>query len=242
MSTNYDSSFYSSDDFINISEPPKAKETPNVSLFNSSDTSYASQSSINLSQNIPRNPPKLHRKRTTNYWDSLRGISKEDWENENNNIDNFRFNESNTKNIGPPPLLSSSYYNSTLNYLPQRSTQVIRSQMNAQDNKHDMQTLNLTDDTTLGDNDICGVDRGVHAKFNSRSNNDKLNILGTKSVDLVAEQENELDTRNNSHNENTNKSVLENHQIKPPINGRRSSFEYEDFKKDIYQKLKFFDK
>lgn len=180
-----DSDHYSSnirsDDFINIEEPPMAKDSPQITGFDS----FPNDPDV-------RNAYRLHRRGSTNYWDDL----------------NRRGRNTNHYDARAPPH-------------PKRRSESYG--MNAQDAKHDM--LEFQNDR--GDAYNTGHDCIPKGDYLYKDvSNDNRFYFKPSYTDPSFES---------LHHQQGGPFHV------PNLERRRSSFEYEDFKKDIYDRLKLFE-
>ena len=215
-----------SEDFINLSEPPKPKDSPMLSF--EGGLFYSDNGSKDSSPRLSRAPLLFPRRRSTNYMDAL--TTKEKQKNKSKflnsvgeNLRSFRRDQNNKRSQRRKSLLSG---------------------MDFQDTRHDIQTSNVTseDCNSIGDYTTKHHDMGDYIQ---RPQSPEYSPVPNPSLfkkqyrtDINNE---EIDTSVNnqevSDSEDDNKVAV----MRPPSVGRKLSFEYEDFKKDIYNKLNFFD-
>ncbi|CAL9731766.1 inhibitor of glycogen debranching 1 [Monosporozyma unispora] len=210
MTTNYQvfNRKVTSDDFINLSEPPRPKDSPSISEFTTPEGTWRYDNRV---------PRPLHRRRSTNYIDAL-----------------------NLREMGKSNKSQMNTYEENKHYTPQYGHDhgYPTQKMEYQDTKHDLQHW---EDYTV--NSASTIDMGDHVQH--QGDNSRRNICVPASPpqlfksDYLDENDRNASLPCNDANKGyTTEGVA---YPKPNIFRRRSSFEYEDFKKDIYDRLKFFE-
>lgn len=191
-----------SDDFINLSEPPRPKDSPNVSEF------ATPRGTLKNDNRVPRT---LHRRTSTNYVDAL-NLKEMDKPNVYQ-VNTYEENKHYTPTYGHNP--SSTTPVTTHN--PQYSQQ--------------LQGYSINSTST--------IDMGDHVQHQRDTRAPSLPSLPSSECDYLEEND-----RNAMLpcKENSKGYTAEDDNSKPNLYRRRSSFQYEDFKKDIYDKLKFFER
>lgn len=200
-----------SDDFINLSTPPRPKDSPSMSEFTTPDGSW--------NQQDPRRPHPLQRRASTNYTDALniREMGKQN----RNQLDHPNSYEEN-RHYTPA-------YGHDHGYPTKR--------MEFQDIKHDRQ--HWKDYVTQSSST---VDMGDHVQHQSNRHNTQVPEVPPQLNKSDYLDENDRNASLPSNDNNNNKAyTTQGRYSKPQLFRRRSSFEYEDFKKDIYDRLRFFD-
>lgn len=240
------STFAHSQDFLNLDEAPKAKETPNVSQFNLTDSALKGTDLNTDVPSIPRGPPNYNysnasrynyqggaaafsdsdatatarpgggsfsRRRSTNYIDAL-----------NNKIERRRSVED--RNLSPYELRRKSSSPG----------------MDFQDSKHDMEVRDIKNEDK---NNYHGVDMG----------DSFVKTKGSKDIPPPIFKDSYMQEGNTFSGGDERPSIVNpanadyyrtsfssKGEGKPDLTHRKSSFAYEDFKKDIYDRLNMFEK
>lgn len=236
--------FAHSQDFLNLDEAPQAKETPNVSQFNLSDSSLKGTDLNTDKRSIPRGSANYNytnasrynyegapafsdsevtatarpggrsfsRRRSTNYVDAL-----------NSKIESQRSDED--PKLSPYELRRKSSSPG----------------MDFQDSKHDIEVRDMKNDESR----YRGVDMGdsFNKAKSSKKNpapifKDSYMQEGT-TFDGDDERPSVINPTNADYYRTSFSSKGEG---KPDLTHRKSSFAYEDFKKDIYDRLNMFEK
>lgn len=208
-----------SDDFINLSDPPRPKESPFMSEFITPNGSYI--------QDTRKSRP-LQRRRSTNYTDAL----------------NLRkMNQLREQAINHNSLEENRHWTPAYGHEHGCLTQ----KMDYEDIKHDIQSWqDYYDDHNINSNSTIDMGDCIQHKNNGTKGN--LVDIPSKPVQLF--KSDYLDNENdrcatlpsiNSDKNNNCGYTTRGLSSKSQMLRRRSSFEYEDFKKDIYDRLKFFE-
>ncbi|KAG0667929.1 hypothetical protein C6P45_005204 [Maudiozyma exigua] len=214
-----------SEDFINLSEPPKPKDSPMLSF--EGGLFHTDNGPNDNSSHLSRAPLLFPRRRSTNYMDAL--TTKEKQKNKDKlfnsvgeNIRSFRKDQHVKRSQRRKSLLSG---------------------MDFQDTRHDIQTSNVTsdDNNSIGEYTTKHHDMGDYIQ---RPQSPEYSPVPNASLfkkqyrtDINNE---EIDTSGNNQEGSDSEDDIS--ARRPASTGRKLSFEYEDFKKDIYNKLNFFDK
>lgn len=207
-----------SNDFINISDPPRPKESPSISEFTTPNGSYI--------QDTDTEPRLLQRRRSTNYTDALNlrkmNQLREQSTNHNTYQENHQF---------------ASAYDYESGFLTQK--------MNYEDIKHDIQSWQDCYDYHPTYSNST-VDMGDHVQH--KNDSDKYTLVDVPSKPVLLFKSDYLETENDRgatlpsmNTSASNGYTTKGLSSKQQMFRRRSSFEYEDFKKDIYDRLKFFE-
>ncbi|SMN19244.1 similar to Saccharomyces cerevisiae YFR017C IGD1 Cytoplasmic protein that inhibits Gdb1p glycogen debranching activity [Maudiozyma saulgeensis] len=243
-----------SEDFINLSEPPKPKDSPmlgfeNGIYYNSTDINNTTNNNdIDPNNNNSRlfyGPKRLlfPRRRSTNYMDALTLSEKQKNKNRlfgnNHNHHNSFSNSTNNFN-------GENFYTFKGDISTKRSQRrkSLLSGMDFQDTRHDIQNSNVSsDNNSINDYTLHHHNMGDyiqrpespeyrskpnHSLFKKQYRSDGV-TAGTETNNNLTQDDSESDTE----------SIPSRRSLS---RGRKLSFEYEDFKKDIYNKLNFFDK
>ncbi|CCK69310.1 Igd1p KNAG_0C01970 [Huiozyma naganishii CBS 8797] len=174
-----------SEDFVNLKEAPKAKDSPTVGKY------YGFQDP----GEGPGVPRMLQRRSSTNYEDAL----------------NLR--EAAAANGGDTEIAPEDLGNKG---------------MDLQNAKHDIQR-DITQDNETSCFGICErVDMGDKVQHGSRGGNEET-------------MRQEIFTKADYLDKDNERNFCMGTNASPPMFRRKSSFEYEDFKKDMYDRMKLFD-
>ena len=227
-----------SEDFINLSEPPKPKDSPMLSF--EGGIFHSDNGSRDSSPRLSRAPLLFPRRRSTNYMDAL--TTKEKQKNKarflnsvSENLRSFRSNQSNNNNI-------NNINNNNNNKRSQRRKSLL-SGMDFQDTRHDIQTSNVTSDdcsstdeyTTKHHNMGDYIQRPQSPEYSPVPN---LSLFKKQYRTDVNNEDIDTSINNQEVSDSEDDNITAR---RPPSVGRKLSFEYEDFKKDIYNKLNYFD-
>ncbi|CAB4254529.1 similar to Saccharomyces cerevisiae YFR017C IGD1 Cytoplasmic protein that inhibits Gdb1p glycogen debranching activity [Maudiozyma barnettii] len=228
-----------SEDFINLSEPPKPKDSPMLGFENGVyyNTDNGNTNNITSSNNnntglfCGRNRLLFPRRRSTNYMDALTLQEKQ-----KNKHKLFSKNRNNSDN---------NFHNCRGEPTSKRSQRrkSLLSGMDFQDTRHDIQNSNVSSDNnsineyTLQHHDMGDYFQRPKSPEYSPKPNHSLFKKQYRTDGITAGTEDNSFTQEDSESEN--ESIPSRRSLS---RGRKLSFEYEDFKKDIYNKLNFFDK
>lgn len=204
MTTNYPvfNKQMASDDFINLSEPPRPKDSPSISEFATPGGTFRSDNRV---------PRPLQRRTSTNYIDAL-----------------------NLKEMDKPNKYQINTYEENKHYTPTYGHDYPSM---TQDITHDAQLSQHLQDYAI--NSSSTVDMGDHVQHQHSTRVPAAPPQLYGKCDYLEEN----DRNAILSSKETNKGyTTEATDSKPNLYRRRSSFEYEDFKKDIYDKLKFFER
>lgn len=204
MTTNYpayNQKPLTSDDFINLSEPPRPKDTPNISEFTTPEGTWI------YDGNNPGRPRPLQRRRSTNYTDAL----------------NLR--EMGKTNKPVQTTSNNSYEENKHYYTPAYS--------HGPSHDHDRHHRDHWQDYEVQSSSTIDMGDHVQHQHGRHGNQGEANPSHLFKSNYLEENDRNASLPLNQDSET---------QRKPELFRRRSSFEYEDFKKDIYDRLKFFEK
>lgn len=205
-----------SEDFINLSEPPKPKDTPMLYFESNDDETVVTPHNCRSHSHL-----LFPRRRSTNYMDALSLKEKQ------KNKAKIR-SRANVTKVEQPTAKRSQRRKSLL------------SGMDFQDTRHDIQNSNVTSDDSNNEYTLTHHDMGDYIQSSSEPPYiaQKPNRSMFRKQYRFDKDETNDDHDDNSEEENESNSM----EKKPGLPTRKLSFQYEDFKKDIYNKLKFFDK
>ncbi|CCF57432.1 hypothetical protein KAFR_0C04420 [Kazachstania africana CBS 2517] len=177
-----------STDFINLTEPPRPKETPTISEYDNR---------VPVSTDTQKHQPfNFQRRRSTNYIDALNSKQKRT----NSNAEKYN------NDIATKP-----------SHLRRKSS------MSLQDTRHDIQNKETNLKFHQNHKNADMGDYLQHYSFRNPS--------GDTDLPRTMQLSEDDDGRN----------ILGNNDQRPIFHERRPSFQYEDYKKDIYNRMNIFD-
>ncbi|GMM54773.1 Igd1 protein [Maudiozyma humilis] len=205
-----------SEDFINLSEPPKPKDSPMLGFMRGNlDTVEGAVSGSSYDH------PLFHRRRSTNYMDAL--TTKEKQRNKSRLLER----------------VGDLRREHAIKHSQRRKS--LLAGMDFQDTRHDMQTSNVSSDqNSLNSYTLDHHNMGDYIQHDEDSA-DRADYAPKPKHSLFKKQY-RVDADSSGYQEEAPSDSESVHSKRFPAPGRKLSFEYEDFKKDIYNKLNFFEK
>ncbi|EDO16859.1 hypothetical protein Kpol_1024p12 [Vanderwaltozyma polyspora DSM 70294] len=219
-----------SQDFLNLDEPPTPQETPNISEINLPQTSNHGNGDDKKRET--EGGPLFHqRRRSTNYMDALNLRRSSNTSNDEDSAEKEAATTVQNGDVGEKDLKDSDK--------PENESQeCILSHMNLQQTKHHFQNFQMNS-AQDGYNDCRGIDMGDYIK-SQNTHNHNYTTMTPKDSKMPSASSSTTQKDSMPCQFDTSQLTEEEKQDLNRLRQRQRSFDYEDFKKHIYERLNMF--